>query len=169
MEARLSTDLAELQARNVVRQMQMLKLRLDNFSKHAQMLRAQSQSRIGFDNRMLLGEASQLRQDLITTFKQFQTSHSQTASIGRSLPKLASPPVNPWRFEIRAASEQFLQSLRNADAEVAALQGQTLSGMNDPLRTPGMPGNSRFEKIVDLVLGFADMLTKLIERRRAAR
>ncbi len=163
----MSANLSELQARDAVRRMQGLRQRLNTFAAHARMLRSLSQAKAGVDDRMLLQEANHLSQELTVAFQQYQTAQSRVGSIGRSLPVSGGSPVSPWKFELRAGSQQFLQALKGAETEIAALQKTTMAGLNDPLRTPALPSDPGLDNIADIVLGFADMLSKWVDRRRA--
>jgi hypothetical protein len=164
----MSSGLADLQARETVKRLQLLRMKLDTFTAHAKALKAMSQHKSGLDDRDLLGEANMLLRELGTTFQQYQSATAKSNSIGRSLPS-GPGGVNPLKFEMRAASDQFLKALRQSERAVLELQNVTMTALNDPLRTPSTPGDLPLENIIDVVSGFMDMLTKWLEHRRSGK
>jgi|GEM_PF-6452810 len=160
----MNHDMAELEARGIIRNMQGLKMKLNVFAAHAKTLRSMPSGSI--DDRMLLEEASHLLRELMTTFKQYEKTNARVGSVSRSLPSRPGSAGIAWKHELRAASTQFLTALQAAEHEVKLLQQQSMDGLNSPLRTPSLPGDPGIDNIVDIVLGFADVLTKWIERRR---
>ncbi len=165
----MSSDLAELQARQTVKRLQLLKLKLNTFAMHAKTLRGFSGGKNGVDERHLLEEANQLLRELGDTVNQYKVANAKSASISRSLPGQPGAVGGAWKFELRTASEQFVNALRAAESEIKLLQQTSMSAMNQPLRTPTMPGDPGLENVIDLILGFSDAIAKWLESRQRAK
>lgn len=160
------SGLAEIQARQIVRQLHQLRNEVDIFATHARMLRLSSKS---IDALVLLQEADNLLRGLKANRIDFQNATSHVASLSRSLssrPPAAGgpPPAAQWGSEFRALSKQFVTAMHNAEKELSQLYGAADAQLNSPTRTATAPDN-----LIDVLLTFIDGLSRFVEFRRRKR
>jgi hypothetical protein len=148
--------------------MNALRNEIQTFTQHVHVLAASSKS---FDSRILVEEANRLLQRLGAARLEFKGLEGSIDSLSRALPSRPGPaatmsPAAQWVPELRAASRQFGETVRDSEKALRNLYSKGFDGLNDPLRTPnpiGPPMPARFDSVLDMVLTLSDLLTKSIE------
>jgi len=164
----MNSPVAVLQARQTLMKMNALRSDIQAFTQHANVLAASSKN---FDSRNLVEEANRLLQKLGTARLEFKGLEGSVDSLSRTLPSRPGPgsvmsPAAQWVPELRAASRQFAETVRDAEMALKKLYSKGFEGLNDPLRTPNPLGPAmptKVDSILDLVLTLSDLLTKCIE------
>jgi hypothetical protein len=158
------SDLAEVQARQIVRRMRQLRNDVDIFARHASTLRQSSNS---IDGRVLLQEADSLLRGLQACRVDFQYATANVGSLSRKLSSRppttgGPPPAAQWGSEFRAGSKQFVAAVANAEKQLSQLYGSANAQMSSPTRTATSPDN-----LIEVLMTFIDGLTRWIEYRRS--
>lgn len=115
-----------------------LRTEIQIFAMHAKTLNSLSKE---LDSRVLIDEANRLLQSLGAARLEFQGAESKVDSLSRSLPSRdphgrGMSPAAQWVPELRAASKQFAEAVRNAEGALRQLYGTAMDGLNSPTRTP---------------------------------
>jgi hypothetical protein len=162
----MASGFGDFQARQIVQRMHGLRQQVDLFAIHARTLRTSP----SLDPRALLQEADNLLRNLGANRDDFVKLQGQAGTLSNSLSSRppatgGMSPAAQWGPEFRAGIKQFKDSVLKAETEIRQLYGSANQQLNSPTRTPTMPDN-----IVDILVNFADMLSRWIEyRRRQAR
>ena len=154
-----SSDLAQLQARQVVQKFHQLKASLDNFASHATVLASSK----AFDPRIMLEEANKLLGNLTKCRVEFEKAKGLSVTLSRTLSSRppaggGMAPAAQWGNEFRAGSKQFVEGIAKAEAAVQKLYKAAYIKINLPTRTATSPDNW-FEAFLTLV----DMLNQIVE------
>ena len=161
---------ASFQASQLVRRMNQLRIRVYWFGHHAQTL-----SRLpGFDARDLLGEANQLLSELTKALKEFQQASAEAAGVKSRLSPVppvsygpgkfnywGPPPAAKWGHEFRAAEQQFIQTLKQTEKQIRALQLAANEELNSPTRVSTGP-----ENMFDVLMTFIELLNAILRAKR---
>ena len=158
------SSFSEFQAMQIVQRMHTLREQVDRFATHAAMLSNTSSS---LDGLTVLEEANNLARNLIASRKDFETAQAYTGTLSRTLPSRppasgGMPPAAKWGNEFRAGSKQFGASVQNAEKAMQKIFDAADLKINSPSRT-ATPADNAFE----MALGFADLLMKWVEARKA--
>ena len=158
----MGSEFAEFQARQIVQRMHGLRQQVDLFSIHAKTLRTSP----SLDPLALLQEADNLLRSLVINRADFAKLQGQMGTLSHSLSSRTPAtggmsPAARWGPEFRAGIKQFKDSVSKAENEIRGLYGSANQQLNSPTRTPTSPDN-----LVDIVVNFADALSRWIEYRR---
>lgn len=160
----MSSNLAALEARHTLQTMNRLRGQIQAFASHAKVLNSSSKS---FDSAVLLQSATELLEQLGKARLEFIGAENKIDTLARTLPSrppkgtVGMSPAQQWVPELRAAKKQFAATVREAEQAIGQLRGTAFEGLNDPARTATAP-----DGLLDIILNFADLLTKWIEYRR---
>jgi hypothetical protein len=162
----MNSSLAELQARQALEKMRSLRNDVVLFATHAKLLNSSAGN---IDSLPLLEEATRLLKNLGASRLEFLGPDGKIDTLARSLPSrppggVGMSPAAKWMPELRAASKQFAEAVRSAEAAVFQLRDTALEGLNSPTRMSTEPDN-----LLDLILNFTDLLNRWIEHRRKLR
>ena len=158
----MDSGLADFQARQIVQRMHGLRQQVDLFAIHAKTLRTSP----SLDPLALLQEADNLLRNLKSNRDDFAKLQGQAGTLSNSLSSRPPAtgemsPAAQWGPELRAGIKQFKDSVSKAEDEIRGLYGSASQQLNSPTRTPTSPDN-----IADIILNFADALSRWIEYRR---
>jgi hypothetical protein len=163
----MNDQLAELQARRIVKKLNQLREEVRSFGANARLLNLLSPN---IDSRDLMHEADSLLEKLLEAQKQFQHTNSGVTSLNRKLssnvPQFGGPsPAAKWGSEFRAGSKRFAQVASSTELDLKRLYGTAFDGMNNPTRTStGDPSD-----IFDVLMTLIDALNRWIEHRNRLR
>jgi hypothetical protein len=168
MLSAMSNTLATLQARQTLAKMNDLRYEIQGFTQHVRFLTASAKS---FDGRDLVEIANKLLQRLGTARLEFQGVEGRVDSLARSLPSrpLAGGGMSPaaqWVPELRAASRQFAETVRDAESALKKLYDKGFEDLNSPTRTPNVLETAfptKFDSVLDMVLTLADLIERVVE------
>jgi hypothetical protein len=159
---RMSNQLAEVRARQIVQRMRSLKSDVVSFGEHAKLLTSGN-----VDARLVMQEADNLVKKLMAARIDFQEADANINSVKRSLsstvPKRGGiAPAALWGNEMRAASRQFIEAIHSTERSLGQLYDGSNAAMNLPTRTStGDPSNA-----FDVLMNFVEMLSRVLEHHR---
>ena len=162
----MNSTLAELEAKQAVEKMRSLRNDVVIFTSHARLMNASSGN---IDSLPLLEEATRLLKSLGSARLEFLGPNGKIDTLARSLPSrppggVGMSPAAKWMPELRAASKQFAEAVRSAEAAIFQLRDTALEGLNSPTRVSTEP-----DGLLDIILNFTDLLNRWIEHRRKMR
>lgn len=158
------------QAKQTLRKMHQLEVRLASFAQHARTLRLVRTAAV--DARDLLSEATSLIQGLMDARFELQKLEGESTTITRRLPN--QPPKSPRPFhyeyqgppprsqygsEFRGASKRLVQAFTAAENEVGQLMGAATDDLNSPTRIGTEPSG-----VFDALMVFVEFLTAVVKR-----
>ena len=161
----MSNGLAEVQARQTVQKMRLLKNDVVRFSEQAKLLSRTSQH---IDSLFLMQEANILLNKLMAARLDFQQANARVNSLKHSLPS-AMPrgggmsPAALWGNEMRAASKQFTEAVGHAENSLRQLYKISETGLNSPTRTSTGDPSGAF----DILMAFIELMGRIIEHSRS--
>jgi hypothetical protein len=154
--------LAELQARNAVKQLQQLRGQVNGLTAHARTLTGKGSE--SFDARDLLDISTSLLKGLIKAHTDFEIVVGETKTLSRALSSKppqggGMSPAAKWVPEFRAGAKQLMDAIGEAEKAIKKLAEMSKTRLNAPTRTAtGAP-----DGVLDAVFNLIELLNKLIE------